>query len=73
MKLKKLNNILGYFRYVDDIPVAYNDSTTDIQEVQSSFSRLIPTMTFTMENEIDKKKINFLDITIQKGKEKPLF
>jgi hypothetical protein len=27
------NNILGYFRYVGDILIAYNDSITDIKEV----------------------------------------
>jgi len=61
------SNILGYFRYVD-ILVAYNDSITDIEEVLSSFNNLVPTMKFTVENEIDNT-INFLDITIQKGNE----
>jgi len=58
------NNILGYFRYVDNILIAYN-SITDIEEFLSSFNNLIPTMKFTMENEIDNT-INFLDITIRK-------
>jgi len=66
------NNIPGHFRYVDDILIAYNDSITDIKEVLSSFNNLIPTMKVTMENEIDNK-INFLDITIQKGKENVSF
>jgi len=60
------NNILGYFRYVNDILTAYKGSITDIEEVLNSFSSLVPTMKFTMENEIDNI-INFLDITIQKG------
>jgi len=60
------NNILRYFRYVDDILIAYNGSITDIEEVLNSFNSLVPTMKFTMENEIDIT-INFLDITIQKG------
>jgi len=59
------NNILGYFRYVCDILIAYNDSITDIEEVLSSFNNLVPTMKFTMENGIDNA-IYFLDITIQK-------
>ena len=62
------NNTLGYFRYVDDILIAYNYSITDIEKVLSSFNSLVPTMKFTMENGIDNAS-NFLDITIQKGNE----
>lgn len=59
------NNIFGYFRYVDDILIAYIDSTTDIHDVFNSFNKLMPTMKFIMEHEIDNK-INFLDITVHK-------
>jgi len=64
------NNILGYFRYDDDILVAHNDSITGIKEILSSLCNVIPTLKFTMENEIDNK-INFLDIAIQKRKGEP--
>jgi hypothetical protein len=59
------NNILGYFRYVDDILIAYNASVTSIYKVFNSFNNLLPKMKFTMENEVDNQ-INFLDITIIK-------
>jgi hypothetical protein len=60
------NNILGYFRYVDDILIVYNENHTDIHEVHTSFNNLAPTVRFTIEKETDNK-INFLDITISKG------
>jgi hypothetical protein len=59
------HNILGYFRYVDDILIAFNNDLTDIQEVFNSFNRLSPTLKFTMEPETDNQ-INFLDITVKK-------
>jgi hypothetical protein len=59
------NNILGYFRYVDDILIVYNNNYTDINEVHTSFNSLAPTLKFTMENETNNR-INFLDITINK-------
>jgi hypothetical protein len=62
----KYNNAIGYFRYIDDILIVYNKTTTDILQVFYSFNRLMPTMKFTMESEIDNK-INFLDVTIMKS------
>jgi hypothetical protein len=60
------NNILGYFRYVDDILTAYNaSSVTDIYRACNSSNNIFPKMKFTVENEIDKKII-FLHITIHK-------
>jgi len=58
----KHNNITGYFCYVD-ILIVYNKTTTDIMEVFNSFNKLLPTMKFTIEKEMDNM-INFLDITI---------
>jgi hypothetical protein len=62
------NKILGYFRYIDDILIAYNGSTTNIHDVFDFFNSLVPTLKFTMENEV-KNRIHFLDITIQKEKD----
>jgi len=62
------NNILGYFQYVNDIPIVYNDPTTDIDKALDSFSNATPTVKFTMEKEIDNT-INFLDVTVQKRTE----
>jgi hypothetical protein len=58
------NKIFRYFRYVDDILIAYNDSFTNIHEVFDSFNNMVPTLKFTMENEVENR-INFRDITIQ--------
>jgi hypothetical protein len=63
------NNIIGYFRYVDNILIIYNDNVTNIQHVFDSFNNIIPDITFTMEKETENK-INFLDITIQKKENK---
>jgi hypothetical protein len=59
------NNILGYFRYVDDILIVYDNNYTDINKVHTAFNNLTPTIKFTMENETNNR-INFLDITISK-------
>jgi len=59
------NNILGYFRYVDDILIVYNGSTTDIDKVLNSFNSLTTTMRLAMEKGVDNT-INFLDVTVKK-------
>jgi len=59
------HHILGYFRYVDDILVIYNASTTNIQTVLDQFNDTTRPLLFTMEMEKDKC-INFLDISISK-------
>ena len=58
--------IVGYFRYVDDILIVYKKELTNIQEILDPFNNMTPTMTFTMEEEINNH-INFLDITISKN------
>jgi len=62
------NNILGCFRYADNILVVYNDSKTDIDKVLDNFNNAIPAMIFSIEKEIDNS-INFLDITVHKSTE----
>jgi hypothetical protein len=59
------NNIVGYFPYVDDILILYNESITNIQGVFESFNDITPSIKFTMEKETENK-INFLDVTIWK-------
>ena len=66
------NNIAGYFRYVEDILIVYNKTATNILEVFNSFNKLMPTMKFTIESEVDDK-INVLDITIMKEQDKLAF
>ena len=59
------NNVLGYFRYVDDILIVYNDHSTDTDKLLELFNNALPTMSFSIEKESDDS-INFLDITIKK-------
>jgi len=60
------NKILGYFRYVDDILIMYNEEDTDIEPLLNQFNNMIPTMHFSKEKETINS-INFLDITIQRA------
>jgi hypothetical protein len=66
------HNILGYFRYVDDILIVFNSNKTNIQEVFKAFNDLSPSIKFTMETE-SNNQINFLDITIHKETDKFTF
>jgi hypothetical protein len=61
------NNIMGYFRYVDDILIVYDKTLTNIYEMLNTFNRIMSTMKFTIEKE---NTINFLDITVKKEKNK---
>jgi len=36
------NNIMGYFRYVDNILVLYDKTFTDIDKVLESFNKVMP-------------------------------
>ena len=63
------HNILGYFRYVDDILIIYRENYTDILEVVNLFNNITPTLSFTIEKE-NNNSINFLDITIYKTERK---
>jgi len=65
------NNVVGYFRYVDDILIVYNDHSTDTDKLLELFNNALPTMTFSIEKESDDS-INFLDITIKKDRRKLL-
>ena len=66
------NNILGYFRYVDDIPIVHNDSNTDVDKLLDFFNNAIPMMTFSIEKEL-YNNINFLDITVHNSVENVSF
>jgi hypothetical protein len=66
------NHIIGYFRYVDDILIIYNNTITNIKEVFNLFNNVTPELKFTMEEDTDNQ-INFLDLTIQKEKKKNTF
>jgi len=66
----KEEKTIGYFRYVDDILIIYNENITDVNQVLKSFNDMTPSLTFTLEQE---NKMNFLDILIIKTKDKISF
>jgi hypothetical protein len=59
------HNIAGYFRYVDDILIVYNENTTNIENLLHCFNNLTPKLKFTLEKEVERK-INFIDRTIHR-------
>jgi hypothetical protein len=62
-----LNNhkIYGYFRYVDDILIIYNITSTDINTVLQQFNSTTKHLNFTIENEVNEQ-LSYLDITISR-------
>ena len=59
----KQHNIIGYFRYVDNILMVYIDKDTNIQNVLEQFNNISPTLNFTVEQEVNNS-IHYLDLTI---------
>ena len=57
------HNILGYFRYVDDILIVYNENATDILMVHKLLNQINPSIKFALETE-NNHSINFLDVSI---------
>jgi len=41
----------GYFRYVDDILIAYNENLTDISEIHNRFNSISPELSLTLQLE----------------------
>jgi hypothetical protein len=68
----KEKKVTGYFRYMDDILIIYNENTSDANQVLKSFNDISPSLTFTLEQE-KENKLNFLDILITKTKDKISF
>jgi hypothetical protein len=56
-------NVIAYFRFVDDILIAYNTKHTDIGNMLHSFNQLHPLLSFTLGHEIGGN-INFFDLTV---------
>jgi hypothetical protein len=59
------HQITGYFRYVDDILIIYDENKTHIDMMMMEFNAIHPTINFTKENE-SHSKLNFLDMTIHR-------
>jgi hypothetical protein len=49
------HKIIGYFRYVDDILMIFDQTTTDINQVLKEFNTATPSLQFTMDFEKDNK------------------
>jgi hypothetical protein len=45
------HQIVGYFRFVDDILIAYKQNLTNIHEVLTKFNNLTPKLNFILEEE----------------------
>jgi hypothetical protein len=58
------HQIIGYFRYIDDILIIYDNNKTHTDTMLMEFKTIHLTINFTREYETDKKT-NFLDLTIQ--------
>ena len=53
-------NIVGYFRYVDDLLTIYSERKTDTEDLLFCFNNITPKLNFTIEKET-RGSINFLD------------
>ena len=58
-------NIMGYFRYVDDLLIIYNERETNIEDLLYYFNNIAPKFNFTIDKET-RGSINFLDLTIHR-------
>jgi hypothetical protein len=63
------HQIMGYFRYVDNILIIYNQNKTNIQEKLTEFNKQTNNIKFTIEEE-QHNSINFLDLTIHRKRTK---
>jgi hypothetical protein len=59
------NKIIGYFHYVDDTLIIYDQTITNINKVLNEFNQIYQNLQYTMELE-ENGKINFLDLTISR-------
>ena len=55
-----------YFRYIDDILLVSKENLTNKEEILNLFNNITPGLIFSLEREQDGK-LNFLDLTINKG------
>ena len=64
--LQQADHILTWWRYRDDILVIYDSHLEDFQNLIHSMNQMHPTLKFTFE--ASTTSINYLDLTIFKGK-----
>ncbi|PNF31380.1 hypothetical protein B7P43_G10054 [Cryptotermes secundus] len=60
--------IVAYFRYVDDILIIYDEKITNIEHTLKEINELQQNIKFTIERE-QQESINFLDITIYRNED----
>jgi len=63
--LLRNHNIARYFRYVDDILIIYDESTTNIKDLLHCSNNPNPKLKFTLQKEVESR-INFFDLTIHR-------
>jgi hypothetical protein len=59
------NEILNYYRYVDDTLIIYNAQKTNIGHTLNKLNSILPKIKFTIENE-KQNTTDYLDITIKR-------
>jgi hypothetical protein len=59
----KTQEIIVYYRYVDDILIIYDQSKRNIEQALNEFNNIQPSINFTIEK-IQHEKISYLYITI---------
>jgi hypothetical protein len=52
------HDIVGYFRYVNDILIVYDEGKTSIDTLLECFNNISPKLKFSIEKEVEQK-INF--------------
>jgi hypothetical protein len=62
------NKILGYFRYIEDIHILYDHTSTNINTLLNEYNQIHLNLLYTLELE-SNCQINFLDITISRTNE----
>jgi len=59
------HKILGYFRYVDDFLIVYDNTDTNLVNVVHRFSGIHRTLIFSKQGETDNS-LHFLDVTLRR-------
>lgn len=71
-KLSLSNNLIYWFRYVDDILILWKGTSRQLQQFHLKLNDLDKNIKFTLEIE-NNKSINFLDLTITRSQNKHIF
>ena len=60
-----MNQILTWFRYIDDIFCVFNSTTQEANAFTDVINSFVPSLMFTPQ--ISSEKVNFLDMTVMKS------